>query len=97
MPREDRIHDLRHDCVVVADDARKYRDALAEPRRCAVKGLWRNSPRVRAKLMLGTSEGDSLMRIIPPHRLLLCQMSRTEEKIPCRGTELRGLVAGNQG
>src|ERR1700687_488158 len=54
-----------------------------EPRRCAVKGLWRNSPRVRAELMVGTSEGDSLMRIIPPHRLLLCQMSRAEEKILC--------------
>src|SRR6266851_5559612 len=29
-----------------------------EPRRCAVKGLRRNSPRVRAKLMVGTSEGQ---------------------------------------
>jgi hypothetical protein len=28
------------------------------------------------------------MRIIPPHRPLVCQMSRTEEKILCRGTEL---------
>jgi hypothetical protein len=32
------------------------------------------------------------MRIIPPHRLLLCQMSRAEEKILCCGTELCGLV-----
>src|ERR1700686_168505 len=27
-----------------------------EPRRCAVKGLWRNSPRVRATLMVGTPQ-----------------------------------------
>src|ERR1700694_5394011 len=58
-----------------------------DARRCAVKGLWRNSPTVRAKLMVGTSEGDSLMRIIPPHRLLLCQMRRAAEKIPSCGMD----------
>src|ERR1700686_5757848 len=32
MPREDRVHDLRHHRVVVSNDARKYRAALAQPR-----------------------------------------------------------------
>src|SRR5271169_5104764 len=31
-----------------------------DPRRSAEKGLWRNSPRVRAELMVGTSEGLAL-------------------------------------
>src|ERR1700687_5111940 len=32
MPREDRVHNLRHHRVVVSNDARKYRAALAQPR-----------------------------------------------------------------
>src|SRR3979411_1332097 len=32
MPRENRIHDLRHHRVVVSNDARKYRAPLAQPR-----------------------------------------------------------------
>src|SRR5580698_11089029 len=40
---------------------------------CAVKGLWRNSPRVRAKLMVGTPKGNDLKRIIPLRRR--CQRS----------------------
>src|SRR5258708_5980376 len=32
MPRENCVHNLRHHRVVVANDARKYRAALAQPR-----------------------------------------------------------------
>src|SRR5258707_12101545 len=32
MPREHRVHDLRHHRVVVSNNTRKYRTALAQPR-----------------------------------------------------------------
>src|ERR1035438_2187549 len=37
-----------------------------EARRCSLKGLWRNSPRVLGKLMVGTPEKNNLDWIITP-------------------------------
>ena len=72
MARQNGVDDLRHHRVVIADDAGKYRAAFPQSghqvlaqfvfhaarsrRRCSVNGLRRNSPRVRAKLMVGTPQ-----------------------------------------
>ena len=90
MPREDRVHDLRHHRVVVADDARKYRAALAQPRHQVLAQLIFDPPRTetlcseRTLAQLaespgnthgGTPHGKSLMRIIPPGKLSVSALS----------------------
>src|SRR5580658_861617 len=45
-----------------------------DPSCCALKGPWRNSPRVRAKLMVGTPKGNDLKRIIPPASAASCPL-----------------------
>ena len=47
MPREDRVHDLRHHRVVVSNDARKYRAAFAQPRHQVLAQLIFYPPRAQ--------------------------------------------------
>ena len=66
MPRKNGIDDLRHNRIVVSDDAGENRAALTQLHDQVIahlvlhapgtqpffrKGLWRNSPRVRGRLM----------------------------------------------
>jgi len=53
---------------------------------CSERTL-RNSPRVRATLNDGNPQKKQPYAIIPPHRLLFCQMSCAEERYFCCGTE----------
>lgn len=79
MPREDSVHDLRDHRVVVANDARKYRTALTQPRHEVLAQLIFYSPGPEtlfgertsaqfaespAKTHGGTPKENSLMRII---------------------------------
>src|ERR1035441_9694059 len=55
MPREDRVHDLRHHRVVVPHDARKYRLSRTQPRHQVVAQLIFDPPRTETLCGKGTS------------------------------------------
>src|ERR1035441_9073749 len=55
MPRENRVHDLRHHRVVIPNDARKYRAAIAQPRHQVLAQLIFDPPRTEALCGKGTS------------------------------------------
>src|SRR5882762_11703742 len=65
MPREDRVHDLRHHRIVVSNDARKYRAALAQPRHQVLAQLIFHPPRAetlcseRTLAQLAESPGET--------------------------------------
>src|ERR1017187_9230976 len=88
MPRQDRVYDLRHHRVVIANDARKYLAAFAQPRHKIVAQFIFYPPRSeslcskRTLAQLAESPGNthgrtptgkSLMPIIPPGKR--CQLS----------------------
>src|SRR3981189_2249788 len=97
MPREDRVHDLRHHRIVVSNDARKYRAALAQPRHQVLAQLIFHPARTetlcseRTLAQLAESPGETHGGK-PPQEVALfglyrrigccfCQMSRAQEKI----------------
>src|SRR5258708_11944100 len=65
MPRQNRVHDLRHYRIVVSDDARKYRAALAQPRHQVFAQLVFHPPRAetlcskRTLAQLAESPGET--------------------------------------
>src|ERR1035437_7293541 len=55
MPRENRVPDLRPPRVVIPNDARKYRAAIAQPRHQVLAQLIFDPPRTEALCGKGTS------------------------------------------
>ncbi len=80
MPRQDRVHDLRHHRVVIAHDARKYRAALAQPRHQVLAQLIFDPPRSeplcskRTVAQLAKSPGN--IHGTPPLGKALCGLYR---------------------
>src|ERR1700674_5427749 len=112
MPREDRVHDLRNHRVVVPNDARKYRAALAQPRHQVLAQLIFHPARAETLCSEGTlaqfaeSPGEThagnLRRRQPYADYTAASVAALSDESHGRKdtlmrTELCGLVAGNQG